>query len=169
VWQDHKSGNWDIYIHDVATGTTKAVSDSTDSDEQPSIWGDIVVWQRKVGNYWRIISYDIDSGAETQVSPNQYYNFEKPDIWEDKVVYVSYSSEGNWDVYLSTLGEIDYTRITSNPSVQWMPKIFDDRVVWQDNRNGNWDIYMYTISTGEETRITWDAIDQVLPSLGRTI
>ena len=166
VWQDGRRGNLDIYMHDSSRGTSTAISDFPDRDEQPAIWGDTIVWQRLEGGYWKIMSYDLTSRVETQVSPNQYYGYEKPAIWENRVVYVSHRGGENWDVFMTNLETINVeTRITNNPSMQWMPKIYSDHIVWQDNRNGNWDIYMYTISTATETRLTSEPLDQVLPSI----
>jgi beta propeller repeat protein len=166
VWQDDKGGNSNIFMHNAATGIPLVVTNSPYSDEQPAIWEDTVVWQRLEGGYWKIMSFDINSRDETQVSPSQYYSYERPAIWENRVVYVSYRGGENWDVFMSTIGSsIVETRVTNNPSMQWMPKIYGDHIVWQDNRNGNWDIYMYTISSATETRLTSEAIDQVLPSI----
>jgi beta propeller repeat protein len=166
VWQDGRNGNWDIYMYNVNTGITLRITNSADGDEWPSMWGNRIVWQRSTGRYWRIMSYDITTRTETQVSPSEYYTFERPSIWENRVVYVSNRGGENWDVYMSTLGtSIATIRVTNNPSMQWNPKIYDDHIVWQDNRNGDWDIYMYTISTATETRLTTETIDQVLPSI----
>ena len=166
VWQDGRNGNWDIYMHNVVTGITTRVADSTDMDEQPAMWGSRIVWQRLVGNNWRIMCYDTSTGTETRVTAGYPYTYEKPAIWENRIVYVSWRGGENWDVFMSTLGTtIVETRITNNPSMQWMPKVYGDRIVWQDNRNGDWDIYMYSISTATETRLSSGDIDQVLPNI----
>jgi beta propeller repeat protein len=110
--------------------------------------------------------YDISTGTETAVTPDRSHGYEKPSIWENRVVYVSYREDENYDVFMSTLGTTTVeTRITNNPSMQWMPKVYGDHIVWQDNRNGNWDIYMYTVSTASETRLSSETIDQVYPSI----
>ena len=43
------------------------------------------------------------------------------------------------------------------------PAIYDDRIVWQDNRNGNWDIFMYDLPNKKESQITANELDQVGP------
>ncbi|KYK37000.1 MAG: hypothetical protein AYK19_07650 [Theionarchaea archaeon DG-70-1] len=53
--------------------------------------------------------------------------------------------------------------ISTNPGIQWDPAIYEDIVVWQDNRNGNADIYGYSLSTKEEFQITTDSSDQRYP------
>ncbi|HII80393.1 MAG TPA: cell surface protein, partial [Methanosarcina sp.] len=48
---------------------------------------------------------------------------------------------------------------------QKIPAIYEDRIVWQDNRNGNWDIYMYNLSTSTETQITTNQSNQWNPAI----
>ena len=47
------------------------------------------------------------------------------------------------------------TQVTINNSSQRVPVIYEDMIVWEDDRNGNWDIYMYNLSTSTETQITY--------------
>jgi len=57
------------------------------------------------------------------------------------------------------------TRITASESNQSEPAIYEDKIVWQDDRNGNWDIYMYDLSTSTETRITTNESNQRKPAI----
>lgn len=52
-------------------------------------------------------------------------------------------------------GELILTEylITTNKSITGGPDIYNDWIVWQDNRNGNWDIYMYDLNTRKEMKI----------------
>ena len=45
------------------------------------------------------------------------------------------------------------------------PAIYEDIVVWTDNRNGNLDIYGYNLTTKEEFQITKDMHDQSGPAI----
>jgi len=60
--------------------------------------------------------------------------------------------------------KITETRITTSGAAA-EPAIYDDKIVWQDNRNGNYDIYMYNLSTNMETQITDNESDQQCPSI----
>lgn len=56
-------------------------------------------------------------------------------------------------------------RITNNPNTQAYPKIFGNRVVWQDNRYGNYDIFSYDITTASTTRITTSTSQEQFPDI----
>ncbi|MEM3074576.1 MAG: hypothetical protein QW727_01385 [Candidatus Pacearchaeota archaeon] len=55
--------------------------------------------------------------------------------------------------------------MTTNPSNQSFPSIYENKIVWTDYRNRNLDIYMYDISTKKETRITTNPSNQSFPSI----
>ena len=59
--------------------------------------------------------------------------------------------------------------LSKNESFQSWPDLYEDKVVWVDNRHGNLDIYYYNISTGEEKRITTNEADQLNPSIYNNI
>lgn len=46
------------------------------------------------------------------------------------------------------------TQITADSSIQYLPLIDGDKIVWLDNRNGSYDVYMRDLLTQTETRIT---------------
>ncbi len=56
-------------------------------------------------------------------------------------------------------------QITNFNSTKYWPDIFDDKIVWADNRNGNFDIYFYNITTSSESRITTNESDQIYPMI----
>ena len=51
-------------------------------------------------------------------------------------------------------------QITDNESMQVYPSIYENKIVWSDDRNGNWDIYMYDLEKKQEKQITTDISDQ---------
>jgi beta propeller repeat protein len=48
----------------------------------------------------------------------------------------------NDDVFMKDLSTNVETRITNNPTPQFCPAIYGDRIVWEDSRIGNSDIYL---------------------------
>ncbi|MDY0129321.1 MAG: PKD domain-containing protein [Methanosarcina vacuolata] len=59
---------------------------------------------------------------------------------------------------------ITETRITTSRHAQY-PKIYNNRIVWEDGRNGNWSIYMYDLSTKKETHISTNESSQRFPAI----
>ena len=60
-------------------------------------------------------------------------------------------------------GNVDDFQITTDLFDQRFPALYEDIIVWQDNRNGNWDIYGYNLETREEFQITVDLNHQIYP------
>jgi beta propeller repeat protein len=63
---------------------------------------------------------------------------------------------GNWDIYHMNQSTGVQTRITTNSHTQGYPDVWQNYVVWQDDRNhpGVYDIYLYHMNTKEEMLIT---------------
>ena len=65
---------------------------------------------------------------------------------------------------------ISEQQITFDSGHQGAPAIYEDRVVWMDQRNSNatstnWDIYMYDLSTDDLTQITDNPSSQEHPAI----
>ena len=57
------------------------------------------------------------------------------------------------------------SQITTDGNTQWRPAVWDNFVVWQDQRNGNADIYGYNVATGVEFPICTNAFNQEHPKI----
>ena len=66
---------------------------------------------------------------------------------------------------ISFIGSSHEFPITTDPASQTSPAIYQDIVVWKDERNGNPDIYGYNLATGEEVPITTDPSEQSSPAI----
>jgi len=62
-------------------------------------------------------------------------------------------------------GVAEIIQITTSKAKQHQVNIFENMLVWTDERGGNKDIYLYNIDTGKETQITDDPADQYQPSI----
>ena len=70
--------------------------------------------------------------------------------------------------FLSVEGTSEFP-ICTESHAQFFPAVYEDIVVWEDNRNGNWDIYGYNLTTCEEFQITDDLRDQKHPEIFKNI
>lgn len=127
------------------------ITSNTASQENPDIYGDLIVYQDNRNGDWDI--YMVKYGyPETRITTNTA-NQIGPRISGNKIVYQD-DRNGNWDIYLYDLTAQTETQITTSAANQEFPAIDGNRLVWQDNKNGNWDIYLYDLLTETETRVT---------------
>jgi TolB protein len=101
--------------------------------------------------------------------------YEPVAIYGNKVVWAD-KSDANLSnhnlispgIYMYDASTSAKTQITNGFATEGsclLPDIFENTLVWQDNRNGNSDIYMYDLSTSTETQITTNESDQVKPAV----
>lgn len=139
--------------------------------ENPAIYGNIVVWQDNRNGGWPnidIYGYNLATSTEFQItkSPSTEYN---PAIYGNIVVWEDYRN-GNPDIYGCNLVTKEEFPIVTDPSDQYNPEIYGSTVVWQDWRNGNGDIYGCNLATQEEFQITTDVSKQAVPAIyGSTV
>jgi len=86
-------------------------------------------------------------------------------VYGERIVWEDYRNEDSTSIYMYNLSTHKESQITNNESNQYYPAIYDDKIVYEDDRNGNWDIYMYDLSTSKETQITTNTSDQYYPAI----
>ena len=84
VWQDKRSGNYDIYMKDLLTGLETPICTALGDQMYPDISGDIIVWQDHRSGHWDIYTYDLRSATLSVVlsGPDVIH----PAIWGGIVV-----------------------------------------------------------------------------------
>ncbi|UCG49584.1 MAG: hypothetical protein JSU94_07345, partial [Phycisphaerales bacterium] len=143
VWQDHRRGNWDIYLSTSADGASWSapvrISDSNDNQTNPVI-------------------------AVDSRTPNRVHVAWQDDGAGNRDIYVAASSDG--------FATKTITRITSDGADQIAPAIAVDSantiyVVWTDFRGGSGDIYGAASNTGPwtNTPIAIGSADQLNPAI----
>ncbi|MBI5000506.1 MAG: agmatine deiminase family protein [Euryarchaeota archaeon] len=141
VWRDNRDGDDDIYLYDLTTGTETKLTNNTDPDAAPEIWGDRVVWVTTGGAQFGINLCNISSGLITNLG----YGF-SPDIYDNKVVWTDVSS-GKVMMYNATTGQFS----TICGSYCMSPRVCGDYVSYVDYTIGG--LWLYRISTGQSIKI----------------
>jgi beta propeller repeat protein len=168
VWMDKRSGNFDIYLNDTRTGTETPLITTDTEQWEPQIWGSRIIWMDGYGspdgssgdfNYY---TYDLSTRTPQSLTTegNAWYG----GIHGDRCVWSQYRpSTGNYNeqIYLHDFLNGDTKRITPvgpfESADHWYPKVNDNRVVWEDDRNGrfsNYDIFLYNITSDTEEQVT---------------
>ena len=171
VWQGRQAnGSWDIYLADLAsTNAPLALTSSPSRDEvNPSIDWPWVVFQSKLSSSpsdpWLLRSLNLVTLATTPVMASTQDELD-PDVQGGRVVWADQRDIGQGEIYFKNLENGDFKRLTTNGFGQYHPAIFDNWVVWQDNRNSEVDIYGYDLLRNAEVQITATPEDEARPKL----
>ena len=153
VWQDKRSGAYDIYRNNPANVNDvngEPLCVATRNQQYPSISGTTVVWQdyRPSTTNSDIYRYSLPSGPETSVCTLTSKQ-ESPAISGNIVVWQDFRN-GNNDIYGYDGSEFEICIDGANQS---NPAISGNMVVWQDSRNGGMDIYGKNLATGQEVAV----------------
>lgn len=169
VWQDNRSGSWQIYTKDTSdtsTGTALAVTANGSDHQYPAVDGTVIVWQDNRNGNWDIYGYNVTSGQEFVIC-NDAGSQERPVIAGNWVAWQD-DRNGNWDIYTYNLLTHVQTRITDHVRDQLHPAMAGTKLTWEDYRHGLGEIYSYDLTSGTETRYTVDIYNQTLPAVSGT-
>jgi beta propeller repeat protein len=168
VWMDRRSGNFDVYLYNTATGSTTQITNDSAAQWEPQIWGNQIVWMDNRSNpgydptqYFDYYTYDLSTQSEQPLTSEGWawyggINGNRA-VWSQWIPDSSYPGGYNEQIYLYDFSTGTESRITSDASNHWYPKVYGDRIVWEDDRNGadsNWDIFLYNVTTGTEEQVT---------------
>ncbi|MDQ1253008.1 MAG: hypothetical protein QG646_2150 [Euryarchaeota archaeon] len=139
----------DVYLYDLST--KKEIQIATYLWESNlRIYGNMILWVESYemtepgwGPEPDILMYDISTG-ETQSIINGASNFE---INGNRIV-----RSNNSNIYMYDLSMKKETQITKSGSAS-NPRIYVDRILWQDSRNGGSDIYLGTLSSSSNSLV----------------
>ncbi len=150
--------NTDIYIYDITSGQTSHIN-PTGYIGKAAIYGSMIVWESNVNNYYQIFMYNIDTQQTSQITSGEF-NHMHPAISGKGVVWEDYRNSldgySNTDIYFYDFIAGNEVPICTEEHEQKSPNIFDNKIVWQDNRNGFFDIYMAEVqeANGADLEIT---------------
>ena len=139
-----QAGNWQELVSAKASaGAGFAVWPTTDNQEVPDIYGNIVVWQQLVSNYGDHDIYVADinnmtdpllsviGDANDQTNPAIYDNII---VWQD---YVVWQGSGDWDIRAVNISDRANPQLFAVSDIagidEQVPVIAGNTVVWQDN------------------------------------
>lgn len=111
---------------------------------------------------------------ETRITTNEF-DQQVPAIYGDRIVWVDARNkqvdslnndiDENYDIYMYDIYTPEEIQITTDKSLQSYPALYNDRIVWVDNRSGDWNIYIKDLSTSTEMQITANKSNQYSPDI----
>jgi beta propeller repeat protein len=171
VWQAQQpNGSWDVYLDDLDGNTgPQAVTSTPGLDEvNPAIWWPWVAYQvRPTGNTtaaWQLFAQNLLTSQSFAVSPSTQDEVDA-DVQAARVVWQDFRDQGPGEIYFADLRSGAVRRITTNIFAQQHPAVYDNWIVWQDNRNVELDIYGFDLLRNREIQITRTPYDETQPFL----
>lgn len=152
AWIDYTRKDGDIYLYDITSKKDPIrVTDSNFKaiDREIQISDNYLVWTDARDK--NIYACDLTNGTTTKVSSSGKASH--PAVSSK---YVAWQENGTNDsdiFYYDFKMKKTYLAV-KNSDNQKNPDIYDDMIVYEDDRNDLTEIYEYDISTGNETRIT---------------
>ena len=99
VWQDNRSGDWDILGLDIKTGNERVIYSGAGDQVEPAMYGSVVVWQDNRHGDWDIYGCETSTGETFPLYAGPG-NQTDPAICADVVVWTD-DRNGNNDIYMS--------------------------------------------------------------------
>lgn len=136
VWSDNRTGNYDIYMFDLDTKEEIQITKNSSIQQFPKIYKNIIIWCNNNNDARDIYSYNLENKKMKTISKSHKtssYGY-GIDIYEDKIVWQDNRSD-TWNIYLYNLSNENEIQITHNSAWQLSPVIYDNIIVWDDERN----------------------------------
>lgn len=154
VWTDDRHGDAEIYAMDLSTGVERRITNNPLVDQSPSVYGQIIVWERADGYAGDIFAYDWVTEETAQVAVEPYASERFPDVYGNIVVYQrEQGTPVDKDI-------VAYDIITGDKQVlslagdQENAHISGDYVSFNDSASGTPHIALWQLSTGEYFGVT---------------
>ena len=138
-----ETGDKEIYIE--KDGYITQITDNMYEDDAPQYdaLSNSIVWQRLIEGRYQIISYDVETSKEVQITSDRYNNME-PQRSGDAIVWQGWIGN-DWEIFLLEYDEL--TMITDNTVQDITPSISSDYIVWQSFESDTWKMKVYDVRT----------------------
>ena len=125
---------------------------TTENQENPDIYGDIVVWQEYISAYgdYDILAADInDLGKPPFLHVNFASDQKNPVIFENYIAWQDLfhrQTGSDWDIHMTDISEpnmTDYTVTNYSNNNETNPAIHGNIIVWEDGSSGEPNMNIY--------------------------
>lgn len=154
IWQAMLNDRLQIMMYEIPTNTTRQITSSRQNSSNPSIMGDVVVWQEWIDTNWEILMTDVDNNGQEfeieQLTDNAVHDM-FPTMYDDMVTWQR-EKGASWEVVVydvrskkSHILEKDEDTKYENPR---FVLLFDSK-----HNNGDIETIGYNLDTGEKMEL----------------
>ena len=171
VWRSRNGADSDVYVCDLSTGKTTALTADHRQKGHPLSDGRLVVFTTNPGDgHSQVSAYDASTGATHRLSSEDAsVTATSPQVNHGRVVWLE--SDGKaWSVFLWDVGTGTTQLLSRSDKPQASLGIGGDTVAWlRWNRadpyymphDSPWAVILYDLSAGRERQVAEDAFDQL--------
>jgi PGF-pre-PGF domain-containing protein len=175
VWQDDRSGDWDIYLYRRSTKESVPLTGDSGDNWMPIVHGNYAAWYHDDNSKTEIVLYDITKDVKTTIDCDAKTTIPWVDTTEFRPAlsdgYVAWVESGEESVKFYEIGTGTIGYVSQNNAIQSWPSLHGSMIAWEDYRNEGANIYMTDLrdpSRGVQ-RITSDPSGQVSPAISESI
>jgi len=143
VWGDYRAGNWDVYGYDLSNGSEFSIASGPADQRSAAVYGDIVAYEHETQG---VGMYNLLTGENWLHEIHGHFDW--IEVYGDIVVWGDWRGNSGYDIYGYGIEEKVEFRVCVSPAHQMSPAIYENIVVWSDDRLGGYDhgdIYGNTI------------------------
>ena len=154
-----------IVICNIETGKKQTLDHTEESQFEPWVWDNKIVWKEGSDFSHSLVFYDIKKKEKRKLGLLSE-KISRPKFYNDFIVFESFEAESPSVSYYSLLFNAEFAMPSTSSNVkQEHPSIYGDKAVFADNREGNWDIYLYDFNIEQLEKITNNTADQKNPMI----
>ena len=165
---DRDSGDYEIYILDLATGIEQQVTD-TYAHDGISDWspdGTHIAYESlRDGWDYEIYILDLATGIEWRITDN-FYDDNAP-VWSPDGTRIAYDSDrdGDREIYILDLATGIERQVTDNAADDQIPDWSPDgnRIAFESHRDGDAEIYILDLDNGSVEQVTHNTDEDSIP------
>jgi putative cell wall-binding protein len=148
---DDSCGEWDIWAVDLSTGIEFPITMADDMQNNPSVYGDIVVRSDDGAEIWmRDLSTgktsELDTGDDACCMCN-------PFIWDDTIIWVDDRGDDE-DIWMYDLVSQEATIAAGGEGDQDMPELYGDNLVYRTYLDPGYSIDVMNLATGVSSQVS---------------
>lgn len=138
-------GDLEIFVR--LNGEERQVTSDSIDESAPyyDSYSNRIVWHANINDRYQVVSYDLDSGEEDQLTSTSYNNME-PVAYQDITLWQAWINN-NWEIMMHD-GKTTH-QLTSNTMHDVSPHMRGEYIVWQTQFADGWQVAVYDQKTGK--------------------
>ncbi len=147
----------DIRLFNSATNTTKLVAGSSETQTNPDMAGDFIVYEQETAPGIRdLYEYRVSTGLSTKIAGDVKDEFNAHVADNGNVVYQLQYGAGDSDIYFYNATTGGTTALAPSGFDESNPQINGNYAVWEAWDGNDFEIFRFDAATGQTTQVTDD-------------